>query len=163
IVDLEGRRKGDTGPGQDRHPPGVALLQARRHFAICVAAVVGPLIFNTENRRNGDSAQRVDAKHLQRSTATALRASQPAMMGGRAVAAGILRALNYLRPVSASEVESVAAAVGADVPFFLTGGRAKGEGYGDRVTPLADPDQEFYLIAKPAIGCSTAEMYAKLD
>src|SRR5579862_589974 len=89
---------------------------------------------------------------------------QSGLGGGSSDAAGILRALNAVRPVPQEELEPIASAIGADVSFFLTGGRAKGEGYGDRITPLDDPiDPGWFLIVKPPIGCPTAEMYARLD
>lgn len=88
---------------------------------------------------------------------------QSGLGGGSSDAAGLLRALNHVRPSSPDETHSVAAAIGADVPFFLTGGKAKGEGYGDRITPLPDGPEEWFVIVKPPIGCSTPEMYAKLD
>jgi 4-diphosphocytidyl-2-C-methyl-D-erythritol kinase len=88
---------------------------------------------------------------------------QSGLGGGSSDAAGLLRAFSALRPVSRPEMESVAAAVGADVPFFLTGGRAKGEHYGEQISPLPDGPEEWYLIVKPPVGCSTVEMYAKLD
>lgn len=91
---------------------------------------------------------------------------QSGLGGGSSDAAGLLRALqaaNHQLPAANGELESVASAVGADVSFFLTGGRARGEGYGERITPLPDAGQEWYVLAKPPIGCSTSEMYAKLD
>lgn len=88
---------------------------------------------------------------------------QSGLGGGSSDAAGLLRALNHDGKVPLNELEPVAAAVGADVPFFLHGGRARGEGYGDRITPLPDGPEEWYVIAKPPIGCSTPEMYAALD
>jgi 4-diphosphocytidyl-2-C-methyl-D-erythritol kinase len=88
---------------------------------------------------------------------------QSGLGGGSSDAAGVLRALSHVRPVPLTETESVAAAVGADVPFFLTGGRAKGEGYGDRITALPDDPEEWFVLVKLPIGCSTAEMYARLD
>ncbi|HVT10792.1 MAG TPA: 4-(cytidine 5'-diphospho)-2-C-methyl-D-erythritol kinase [Fimbriimonadaceae bacterium] len=88
---------------------------------------------------------------------------QSGLGGGSSDAAGLLRALDHIRPGSPEEMRSLAAAVGADVPFFLAGGRAKGEGYGDQITPLPDAPEEWYVIAKPPIGCSTPEMYARLD
>jgi 4-diphosphocytidyl-2-C-methyl-D-erythritol kinase len=89
---------------------------------------------------------------------------QSGLGGGSSDAAGVLRALAHAqgRPIDA-EVISIASAVGADVPFFLIGGRARGEGYGDIVTPLPDPLEDWYVIAKPEAGCSTVDMYKKLD
>ncbi|MFI5386303.1 MAG: 4-(cytidine 5'-diphospho)-2-C-methyl-D-erythritol kinase [Fimbriimonadales bacterium] len=83
--------------------------------------------------------------------------------GGSSDAAGILRALNHIRPVPLQEIEAIAAAIGADVPFFLTGGRAKGEGYGDRITSMPDGLEEWFVIVVPEFGHSTVEMYARLD
>src|SRR5579862_6870058 len=88
---------------------------------------------------------------------------QSGLGGGSSDAAGLLRALNRIRPVPLQELEAVASAVGADVPFFLTGGRARGERYGDQISSLPDAPEEWLVIAKPPIGCSTPEMYAKLD
>lgn len=84
--------------------------------------------------------------------------------GGSSDAAGLLRAVKKMTGVgSDAELLTVALAVGADVPYFLTGGRAKGEGYGQKLTPLPDLRREWLLLAKPEVGCSTGEMYAKLD
>ena len=88
---------------------------------------------------------------------------QSGLGGGSSDAAGLLRALNHDGRVPLEELEPVAAAVGADVPFFLHGGRARGERYGDRITPLPDGAEEWYVIVKPPIGCSTPEMFAALD
>ena len=84
--------------------------------------------------------------------------------GGSSDAGGLLRAIQKLTGVgSEAEMRSVAIAIGADVPFFLAGGFAKGEGYGETLTTLPDNPREWLLIAKPEVNCSTAEMYAKLD
>ena len=84
--------------------------------------------------------------------------------GGSSDAAGMLRAIQKMTGVgSEAELRSVALAVGSDVPFFLLGGRAKAEGYGEKLTPLPDQQREWLLIAKPEENCSTKEMYAKLD
>jgi 4-diphosphocytidyl-2-C-methyl-D-erythritol kinase len=83
--------------------------------------------------------------------------------GGSSDAAGILRALSHVRAAPKAELEGLAAAIGVDVPFFLTGGRARGEGYGEQITSMPNPPEEWYLLVKPAVGCPTAEMFAKLD
>jgi 4-diphosphocytidyl-2-C-methyl-D-erythritol kinase len=57
----------------------------------------------------------------------------------------------------------VARAVGADVPFFLVGGRARAEGYGERLTPLPDADPAWLVIVRPEVGVSTASAYRALD
>jgi 4-diphosphocytidyl-2-C-methyl-D-erythritol kinase len=90
--------------------------------------------------------------------------SQAGLGGGSSDAAGLLRGLEaMLGSFAMSHKEMVAEAVGADVPFFLVGGRAKGEGYGQILTPLPDPQPMWAVIAKPSIGISTADAYARLD
>jgi 4-diphosphocytidyl-2-C-methyl-D-erythritol kinase len=57
----------------------------------------------------------------------------------------------------------IASSVGADVPYFLVGGRAYGEGYGEKLTAWPDDPAQAVLIAKPAASCSTAAMFRELD
>jgi 4-diphosphocytidyl-2-C-methyl-D-erythritol kinase len=87
------------------------------------------------------------------------------MGGGSSDAAGLIRALQRLLPgkMADAEIKSVAAAVGADVPFFLVGGRAQGEGYGEMLTPLPDSPTRWLTIVKPPIGCPTGPAYSRLD
>lgn len=90
---------------------------------------------------------------------------QSGLGGGSSDAAGFLRgALRFAscRP-SEPELRDVALAVGADVPFFLVGGRARAEGYGEILTPLDDGPEQWMLIVRPDVGCPTAEAYRKLD
>jgi 4-diphosphocytidyl-2-C-methyl-D-erythritol kinase len=91
--------------------------------------------------------------------------AQAGLGGGSSDAAGLLRVLRKLLPVSVPERDfiMVAKSVGADVPFFLVGGRAAGSGYGDVVTALPDGDTRWLVVVKPDHGCSTPEMYATLD
>jgi 4-diphosphocytidyl-2-C-methyl-D-erythritol kinase len=93
----------------------------------------------------------------------------PAMAGlggGSSNAAAVIRAVRHLVPGRLTERDafSVAEAVGADVPFFLVGGKARGEGYGEILTPLPDPKKlDWVLVVKPPYSYSTPEMYGKLD
>jgi 4-diphosphocytidyl-2-C-methyl-D-erythritol kinase len=80
--------------------------------------------------------------------------------GGSSNAAGLLRAAAFLVNRDFSEL---ALSLGADVPFFLIGGRAKGEGYGEKLEPLPDLPTQHLVIVKPDVGCSTVEMYKELD
>lgn len=83
--------------------------------------------------------------------------------GGSSDAAGLLRALAALTAIDDDALLDIATAVGADVPFFLVGGRALGEGYGERLTPLDDGPVQWLVVVRPSVGVSTAEAYAKLD
>lgn len=90
--------------------------------------------------------------------------AQSGLGGGSSNAASTLVALSRLGVgILPHEVMDVAKAVGADVPFFLVGGRAKAEGYGEILTPLAPLPTETYVIARPQTGCETGPMYAALD
>ena len=49
-------------------------------------------------------------------------------------------------------------------PSFMVGGRARAEGYGEKLTPLPDEwPLGWALIVKPSYSHSTPEMFAKLD
>lgn len=90
---------------------------------------------------------------------------QSGLGGGSSDAAGLLRAINRFLDARLEPrmLHDIAAAVGADVPFFLVGGRARAEGYGEKLTALDDAPTEHYLILKPDVSCSTKEAYAALD
>jgi len=84
--------------------------------------------------------------------------------GGSANAAAALRALGRLwGGASVSLLREVAAAVGSDVPFFLSGGTALGLGRGDEIYPLVDLPQHWVVVVRPLFGVSTAEAYAWYD
>jgi 4-diphosphocytidyl-2-C-methyl-D-erythritol kinase len=92
--------------------------------------------------------------------------SQAGLGGGSSDAAATLLAVNDLLELalSHSRLTEIGAALGADVPFFLTGGTAWVEGLGERVTalpPLLPP--WFLVVIKPHVGVSTAAAYAALD
>lgn len=82
--------------------------------------------------------------------------------GGSSDAARTLFLLSRLWECALPEGEltSLAALLGSDVPFFLTGGEADVEGRGERVTPLPDSPPEDLLLLVPPFGISTADVYA---
>ena len=87
--------------------------------------------------------------------------------GGSSDAAAVVRGLCRLWKLSISddELASLAAGLGADVPFFLRGGAALASGRGDAVTPLPDrPPQRLVIAwpARPPATDKTARMYAAL-
>jgi len=90
---------------------------------------------------------------------------QSGLGGGSSDAAGFIRGALRLvesRP-SEADLRDIALAIGADVPFFLVGGRARGEGYGEILTPLDDGPEQWMLLVRPPVGCPTAEAYRRLD
>lgn len=85
--------------------------------------------------------------------------SQAGMGGGSTDAAAVLFCLNKLTGKSFSAPEKL----GADVPFFLTGGTAYVTGIGEKITPVADYSGKILVIAKGTQGVSTAEAYSRID
>lgn len=60
-------------------------------------------------------------------------------------------------------LRDVAAGIGSDVPFFLSGGTALGLGRGEEIYPLVDLPIHWVVIVRPPFGVSTAEAYAWHD
>jgi 4-diphosphocytidyl-2-C-methyl-D-erythritol kinase len=84
--------------------------------------------------------------------------------GGSADAAAALQALARLwggAPLSL--LREVAAGIGSDVPFFLSGGTALGLGRGEEIYPLVDLPRHWIVIVRPPFGVSTAEAYGWYD
>lgn len=84
--------------------------------------------------------------------------------GGSSNAAGLLRCIQRMFSLPERNfLEDVAFSVGADVPFFLVGGYAQAEHYGEVLTPLEDLPQRNILIVRPDVGVSTQMAYQALD
>jgi 4-diphosphocytidyl-2-C-methyl-D-erythritol kinase len=83
------------------------------------------------------------------------------MGGGSSDAAGALRGLNMLleEPFPKGALWEMAARLGSDVPYFLVGGRALGEGRGEKITPLDDPPRMHLLLLAPGIKISSGTAY----
>ena len=60
-------------------------------------------------------------------------------------------------------LRDVAAGIGSDIPFFLSGGTALGLGRGEEIYPLVDLPTHYVVIVQPAFGVSTAEAYTWYD
>ncbi len=91
--------------------------------------------------------------------------AQAGLGGGSSNAATVLRALNILHgmPVTPEELCRLALSLGSDVPFFLQGGTALVEGFGEVITPLPAPISHTLLVVIPPVGVSTAWAYAQID
>ena len=84
--------------------------------------------------------------------------------GGSSDAAAALLAFARLwggAPVTL--LREIAAGIGADVPFFLSGGTALGLGRGEEIYPLVDLPRHWVVVVCPAYGVSTAEAYGWYD
>ncbi|MBF8982474.1 4-(cytidine 5'-diphospho)-2-C-methyl-D-erythritol kinase [Lutibacter sp. B2] len=86
------------------------------------------------------------------------------LAGGSTDAAAVLKGLNELFGIGASEKElmEMGTNIGADVPFCIVGGAALAEGIGEKLTPIKGIDQ-WVILCKPNISVSTATVYKKLD
>jgi 4-diphosphocytidyl-2-C-methyl-D-erythritol kinase len=109
------------------------------------------------------------ARVLQRHTGTRLGANLhiikhiPAgggLGGGSSDAATVLLALNRLwkTGISLPALAALGLSLGADVPLFVHGVSAWGEGRGERLTPFRAPPR-WFLIVHPGVSVSTAEIF----
>ena len=66
-------------------------------------------------------------------------------------------------PAVLRRLGALARRLGADVPFFLRGGLARGTGHGDRVRSLTSLPDHAVLVVLPPFRLGTAEVYARFD
>lgn len=86
--------------------------------------------------------------------------------GGASDAATTLKLLARLWDgVADTDMRAVADAVGSDEAFFMTGGTARAQGRGERVTPLPDlpPHDVVLFVPRETIDRKTARMFAAID
>jgi 4-diphosphocytidyl-2-C-methyl-D-erythritol kinase len=85
---------------------------------------------------------------------------QGGLGGGSSDAATTLVALNEIwgLRMAPSILVELGLGLGADIPFFIHGQTAWGEGVGERLTPLELPPKH-YAIVFPGVGISTAEIF----
>ena len=88
--------------------------------------------------------------------------AQAGLGGGSADAAATLRLLRTTQ--SDTELQEIAASLGADVPVCLHGGIVRMRGIGEVLEPIAAPAAPLHLVlATPTFGCSTADVYRAWD
>lgn len=87
------------------------------------------------------------------------------MAGGSADGAAVIVALNKLCGTELSEDElcKIGVAIGADVPFCITGGTLLAQGIGDVLNPVKPLRQCYIVIAKPDYAVNTGEAYRQFD
>jgi 4-diphosphocytidyl-2-C-methyl-D-erythritol kinase len=87
------------------------------------------------------------------------------MAGGSADAAAALVACDHLWGTSAprSELAGLAAQLGSDVPFLLSGGTAIGTGRGERLTSVLVRGSFTWVVATSHEGLSTPAVYQRFD
>ena len=84
--------------------------------------------------------------------------------GGSSDTAALLGAMARLaaRPPTPRQLHRAALALGADVPFFLSGGAALMQGIGEKLTPVQVARAHQLTVVFPGAGMSTAKAYAAL-
>jgi len=82
--------------------------------------------------------------------------------GGSSDAATTLVALNILWELGldAEELAGLGLQLGADVPVFVHGAAAWAEGVGEKLTPLPELAEPWYLVVYPAVSVPTAEIFS---
>jgi 4-diphosphocytidyl-2-C-methyl-D-erythritol kinase len=85
--------------------------------------------------------------------------------GGSSDAAAtlVLAAEHWGLAVPRGDMLELARELGADVPFFLYGGTARGRGRGDRIEPLEPASERPLLLGLPPFGISTARVFARFS
>jgi 4-diphosphocytidyl-2-C-methyl-D-erythritol kinase len=137
----------------------------------CVRVICSQPELNTANNLAMQAAEAVRQRlALSRGIVIELHKRIPlaaGLGGGSSDAAAVLLALQqwWQLPLSPADLLMLAASLGSDVPFFLTGGLALCAGRGEQVTALAGhwpASMRWLLLVKPAIGVSTAAVFRTL-
>jgi 4-diphosphocytidyl-2-C-methyl-D-erythritol kinase len=84
--------------------------------------------------------------------------------GGSSDAAAALIGLNRLWKLAASrdDLHNLAESLGSDVPFFLYGGTALGEGRGEKISILDGFRAEYMIVVTPDVEIPTGPVFAAL-
>jgi 4-diphosphocytidyl-2-C-methyl-D-erythritol kinase len=84
--------------------------------------------------------------------------------GGSSDAAGLLLGMTRLLglPDEPEALRDTASAIGADVPFFLLGGTARGTGRGDQVRQIGPIPPCWIVLATPSVAVSTGWAYGRI-
>ena len=87
------------------------------------------------------------------------------MAGGSADAAATIVAIDYLFSLGMNreEMSEIAAQLGSDVPFMLSGGTAIGTGHGEALTPALSRGTYHWVLALSSVGLTTPAVYAECD
>ena len=97
-----------------------------------------------------------------------LRKSIPVQAGlgggsSNAAAALLLCDRHWGLGMARADLEAAARELGSDVPYFLTGGTARGRGRGDRVDALPFVGEGAVLLGCPPFGIPTSEVFGRVS
>lgn len=87
------------------------------------------------------------------------------LAGGSADAAAVLKGMNQLYELGLTEEQlcGLGAKLGSDIPFCIMGGTMLATGRGELLERLPSFPETYVVLAKPAIGVSTAWAYKTYD
>lgn len=87
------------------------------------------------------------------------------LAGGSTDAAAVLLGMNALYDLrlSSAQLMALAAELGSDVPFCLSGPTALATGRGEKLKPLPECPKLWLVLVKPPFGVSTPSVYQHLD
>jgi 4-diphosphocytidyl-2-C-methyl-D-erythritol kinase len=144
-----------------RRAPGIAL-QIQGNDQLSQEAVEKNLVYRAVDALKQELKITAGVEILLKKTIPAGRG----LGGGSSDAAAAL--LGYLqfarRKMPQTRLLEIAATLGADVPFFLLGGRALGIGKGDEIYPLPDiPKLNLLIVSPRSIHVPTPDAYRWLN
>ena len=144
-----------------RRAPGIAL-QIQGNDQLSQEAVEKNLVYRAVDALKQELKITAGVEILLKKTMPAGRG----LGGGSSDAAAAL--LGYLqfarRKMPQTRLLEIAATLGADVPFFLLGGRALGIGKGDEIYPLPDiPKLNLLIVSPRSIHVPTPDAYRWLN
>lgn len=87
------------------------------------------------------------------------------LAGGSTNAAAVLKALNEMFNVGASERDlmNLGVKLGADIPYCIKGGTCLCEGIGEKISELKSFKDKILVLVKPPFGVSTKDVYGAID
>jgi 4-diphosphocytidyl-2-C-methyl-D-erythritol kinase len=134
-----------------------------------VSEVISPLMglppINTVTRAIEEFRRETGVPSGLRVTLTKRVPAGAGLGGGSSDAAAVLRGLDSLFDAGLSQaaLACMAARIGSDVPFFLSGPAALVKGRGEIVSPIPARDDLFGVLIWPGVASSTVEAYALVD
>ena len=151
----------DTLRFRSRRTPGVAL-QIKGNDQLSQEAIEKNLVYRAVDALQQELKITAGVEILLQKMIPAGRG----LGGGSSDAAAAL--LGYLqftkKKIAQTRLLEIAAALGADVPFFLLGGRALGVGKGDEIYPLPDiPTRNLLIVSPKSIHVPTPDAYRWLN
>jgi 4-diphosphocytidyl-2-C-methyl-D-erythritol kinase len=150
----------------------VLVLQTKREPGIDLSIAGNPQLAGESGKDNlvyraiQELGREIELQHGVRAVLTKRIPVGRGLGGGSSDAAAALVGLLRLtgRRIESAHLLKIASGLGADVPFFLHGGRALGIGRGDEIYPLPDAVRRQVLVISPhEIAVPTKDAYQWLS